>query len=252
MRMGNFYGIGLGPGDPELLTQKAIHVIQRVQSIFIPRSDTKEDSLALEIVKDYVKGKRVIEQIYPMTKDKSTLNAAWLKAAKEIHAEVAAGFDVAYLTLGDPLTFSTYIYLLRHLVSLLPDHAIHTIPGITSYNAAACIANYPLLAGDERLAVIPVPADVYELRSILDTFDTVVMMKVAKKLDEVIQLLEEMKILENTLFASYIGQKNAYLTHDIVSLKGSGRGYMSVLIVKKGFSMKPKQMRSLINTDSHG
>lgn len=233
MKIGNFYGIGLGPGDPELLTQKAIRIIKQVDCIFIPRSDTKEESLALEIVKDHVKGKRVIEQIYPMTKDKSTLDTAWLKAAEEIHAEVVAGFDAAYLTLGDPLTFSTYIYLMRHLITLLPDHAIHTIPGITSYNAAACAANYPLLSGDERLAVIPISANIQELQPILETFDTVVMMKVAKKLDEIIQLLEEMKLSENALFASYIGQKNAYLTHDIVSLKGSGKGYMSVLIVKK-------------------
>jgi len=233
MKAGNFYGIGLGPGDPELLTLKALHTIQRVDCIFVPKSDAKEDSLALEIVRNYVEGKRIIEQVYPMTKDKSTLNTAWLKAAEEIRSEVMAGHDVAYLTLGDPLTFSTYIYLLRHLNTLLPDQAIHTIPGITSYNAAACIANYPLLTGDERLAVVPVPKDIMELRPILETFDTVVMMKVAKKLDEVIQLLEEMKLSENALFASYIGQMNAYLTCDIVSLKGSGRGYMSVLIVKR-------------------
>ena len=116
---------------------------------------------------------------------------------------------------------------------MLPAHAIHTIPGITSYNAAACAANYPLLTGDERLAVIPIPKDIIELRPILESFDTVVMMKVAKKLDEVIQLLEDMKLSENALFASYIGQMNAYLTCDIISLKGSGRGYMSILIVKR-------------------
>ena len=116
---------------------------------------------------------------------------------------------------------------------MLPAHAIHTIPGITSYNAAACAANYPLLAGDEKLAVIPIPKDIAELRPILESFDTVVMMKVAKKLDEVIQLLEDMKLSRNALFASYIGQKDAYLTCDITSLKGSGRGYMSVLIVKR-------------------
>ncbi len=233
MKLGNFFGIGLGPGDPELLTLKALHTIQRADWIFVPKSDSKEDSLALEIVKDYVKGKKVIEQIYPMTKDKQTLNTAWLKAAEEIHTEVKNGHDVVYLTLGDPMTFSTYIYLLRHLNTLLPEKAIHTIPGITSYNAAACAANYPLLTGDERLAVIPIPKDIAELRTILESFDTVVMMKVAKKLDEVIQLLEEMKLSENALFASYIGQKDAYLTCDIVSLKGSGRGYMSVLIVKR-------------------
>jgi len=233
MKTGNFYGIGLGPGDPELLTLKALHTIQKADCIFVPKSDSKEDSLALEIVKDYVKGKRVIEQVYPMTKDKETLNTAWLKAAEEIHTEVKNGYNVVYLTLGDPMTFSTYIYLLRHLNTMLPEKAIHTIPGITSYNAAACAANYPLLTGDEKLAVIPIPKDVAELRSILESFDTVVMMKVAKKLDEVIQLLEEMKLSENALFASYIGQKDAYLTCDIVSLKGSGMGYMSVLVAKR-------------------
>ena len=233
MKIGNFYGIGLGPGDPELLTLKALHTIQRADCIFVPKSDTKEDSLALEIVKDYVKGKKIIEQVYPMTKDKETLNIAWLKAAEEIHTEVKNGHDVVYLTLGDPMTFSTYIYLLRHLNTMLPEKAIHTIPGITSYNAAACAANYPLLAGDEKLAVIPIPKDIAELRPILESFDTVVMMKVAKKLDEVIQLLEDMKLSRNALFASYIGQKDAYLTCDITSLKGSGRGYMSVLIVKR-------------------
>jgi precorrin-2/cobalt-factor-2 C20-methyltransferase len=233
MKIGNFYGIGLGPGDPELLTLKALHTIQRADCIFVPKSDTKEDSLALEIVKDYVKGKRVIEQTYPMTKDKQTLNSAWLKAAEEIHAEVKNGHDAVYLTLGDPMTFSTYIYLLRYLTTMLPAHAIHTIPGITSYNAAACAANYPLLTGDERLAVIPVPNDLTELRPILDSFDTVVMMKVAKKLDEIIQLLEDMNLTNNALFASYIGQKDAYLTCDLMSLKGSGRGYMSVLIVRR-------------------
>jgi len=233
MKIGNFYGIGLGPGDPELITLKALRTIQKADCIFVPKSDTKEDSLALEIVKDYVKGKRVIEQIYPMTKDKQTLNTAWLKAAEEIHTEVKNGHDVVYLTLGDPMTFSTYIYLLRHLNTMLPEKAIHTIPGITSYNAAACAANYPLLAGDEKLAVIPIPKDIAELRPILESFDTVVMMKVAKKLDEVIQLLEDMKLSRNALFASYIGQKDAYLTCDITSLKGSGRGYMSVLIVKR-------------------
>jgi len=233
MKTGNFYGIGLGPGDPELLTLKALHTIQKADCIFVPKSDSKEDSLALEIVKDYVKGKRVIEQVYPMTKDKETLNTAWLKAAEEIHTEVKNGYNVVYLTLGDPMTFSTYIYLLRHLNTMLPEKAIHTIPGITSYNAAACAANYPLLTGDEKLAVIPIPKDIAELRSILESFDTVVMMKVAKKLDEVIQLLEEMKLSENALFASYIGQKDAYLTCDIVSLKGSGMGYMSVLVAKR-------------------
>ncbi len=233
METGNFYGIGLGPGDPELLTLKAIRTIQQVDCIFVPKSDSKEDSIALEIVKEYVKGKKVIEQVYPMTKDKSVLSSAWIKAAEEVRSEVLAGYDVAYLTLGDPLIFSTYIYLLRHLVTMLPLDVIHTIPGITAYNAAACVANYPMLIGDEKLAVVPVTTNINELRPILEAFDTVVMMKVAKNLDEVIKLLEGLNLSDNALFASYVGQKNACFTFDIISLKGSGKGYMSVLIVKR-------------------
>ncbi|KKN06666.1 hypothetical protein LCGC14_1074970 [marine sediment metagenome] len=230
---GNFYGIGVGPGDNELLTLKAVRIIKSVDCVFVPKADTKESSTALEIVKDVVADKRIIEQVYPMVRDKTRLETAWSKAANEIKCEVESGNNVAYLTIGDPLTFSTYCYLLQHLSKLIPSQNIHTIPGITSYNAAACLANYPLIEQDEKLAIIPISKEVSELRPILNTFDTVVLMKVAKKLDEVIKLLEEMNLIENSLFASYVGFNNELITHDLNSLKGSGKGYLSVIIVRK-------------------
>jgi len=230
---GNFYGIGVGPGDNELLTLKAVRIIKSVDCVFVPKADTKESSTALEIVKDVVADKRIIEQVYPMVRDKTMLEAAWSKAANEIKCEVESGNNVAYLTIGDPLTFSTYCYLLQYLSKLIPSQNIHTIPGITSYNAAACLANFPLIEQDEKLAIIPISKEVSELRPILNTFDTVVLMKVAKKLDEVIELLEEMNLIENSLFASYVGFNNELITHDLNSLKGSGKGYLSVIIVRK-------------------
>lgn len=230
---GNFYGIGVGPGDNELLTLKAVRIIKSVDCVFVPKADTKESSTALEIVKDVVADKRIIEQVYPMVRDKTMLKTAWSKAANEIKCEVESGNNVAYLTIGDPLTFSTYCYLLQHLSKLIPSQNIHTIPGITSYNAAACLANFPLIEQDEKLAIIPISKVVGELRPILNTFDTVVLMKVAKKLDEVIELLEEMNLIENSLFASYVGFNNELITHDLNSLKRSGKGYLSVIIVRK-------------------
>ncbi len=230
---GNFYGIGVGPGDNELLTLKAVRIIKSVDCVFVPKADTKESSTALEIVKDVVADKRIIEQVYPMVRDKTRLETAWSKAANEIKCEVESGNNVAYLTIGDPLTFSTYCYLLQHLSKLIPSQNIHTIPGITSYNAAACLANFPLIEQDEKLAIIPISKEVSKLRPILNTFDTVVLMKVAKKLDEVIELLEEMNLIENSLFASYVGFNNELITHDLNSLRGSGKGYLSVIIVRK-------------------
>jgi precorrin-2/cobalt-factor-2 C20-methyltransferase len=231
--LGNFYGVGVGPGDNELLTLKAVRILKSVDCVFAPKANTKGSSLALEIVKNIVADKRVIEQVYPMVRDKKTLKAAWLKAANEIKCEVESGNNVAYLTIGDPLTFSTYCYLLQNLSKLIPAKNIHTIPGITSYNTAACLANFPLIEQDEKLAVIPIPNEVSELRPILKNFETIVLMKVAKKLDEVIELLEEMNLIDNSLFASYIGFGNELITHDLSSLKGSGKGYLSVIIVRK-------------------
>ena len=230
---GNFYGIGVGPGDSELLTIKAARIIKSVDCIFAPRADSKASSLALDIVKDVCEGKRVIEQVYPMVRDKAKLEAAWLASAKEIEREISAGNSVAYLTIGDPLTFSTYCYLLQQLSKIIPSQKIHTIPGITSYNAAASLANFSLIEQSEKLAIIPVSKNIDELRPILNSFDTVILMKVAKKLDEVIELLEDMELIDNSLFASYIGFKNEFITRDLLSLKGAGKGYLSVIIVRK-------------------
>ena len=228
---GNFYGIGIGPGDPELLTLKAVRVIKSVDYIFVPKASFKNESLALDIVKEFVKGKEICEQVYPMTKDKSVLNNAWYNAAKEIAEKITSGSSAAYLTLGDPFTFSTYIYLLQNIHKLIPTENIETIPGITSYNAAACMANYPLIESSMRLAVVPVSKNIEELRPVLQSFDTVVLMKVAKKLDAVIELLEELNLIDSSLFASYVGQKDSFITRNLAELKGEGKGYMSVIIV---------------------
>ena len=231
--LGEFYGIGVGPGDSELVTLKAVRIIKSVDCVFAPRADSKASSLALDIVSNICEGKRIVEQVYPMVKDKSKLETAWLASANEIKRELDAGNSVAYLTIGDPLTFSTYCYLLQQLSKLIPSEKIHTIPGITSYNAASSLANFSLIEQSEKLAIVPVSSDISELRPILNSFDTVILMKVAKKLDEVIELLEDMELIDNSLFASYIGFENELITRDLLSLKGAGKGYLSVIIVRK-------------------
>lgn len=232
-KLGNFYGIGIGPGDPELLTLKAIRILKEVDTVFVPKAGTKEESMALEIVQPIINGKKVIKKVFPMIKDQDKLQEFWLDAATAIKEELAKGKDVAFLTIGDSLTFSTYVYLLRCLREIIPEERIHTVPGITSFNAAASLVNLPLAQRDERLAVIPVSDDVEKLRPILEDFDTVVLMKVAKRMDKVVTLLEDMGLAETSVFASHVGLENAYITRDLSTLKGSGKGYMSIIIVKK-------------------
>lgn len=233
MPIGDFYGIGIGPGDPELLTLKAARIIKEVDVIFVPKAGIKEESMALEIVSPLLDGKRVVEKVFPMVKEQEKLESHWKEAALAIKEELEKGNSVAFLTIGDPLTFSTYVYLLRCLRGMVPEEKIHTIPGVTSFNAAASLANLSLAQRDERIAIVPVPDDVEELRPILEGFDTVILMKVAKRLDKVISLLEEMNLSHHALFASHVGLKDAYLTRNLSELKGSGRGYMSIIIVRK-------------------
>lgn len=233
MPLGDFYGIGIGPGDPELLTLKAARVIKEVDVVFVPKAGIKEESLALEIVSPLLDGKRVIEKVFPMIKEQEKLESHWREAALAIKEELQAGKSVAFLTIGDPLTFSTYVYLLRCLREMVPEEKIHTIPGVTSFNAAASLANLSLAQRDEKIAIVPVSDNVDELRPVLEKFDTIILMKVAKRLDQVINLLEEMRLVQNSLFASRVGLKDAYLSRNLTELKGSGRGYMSVIIVRK-------------------
>jgi precorrin-2/cobalt-factor-2 C20-methyltransferase len=233
MTLGDFYGIGIGPGDPELLTLKAARIIKEVDVIFVPKAGIKEESLALEIVSPLLNGKRVVEKVFPMVKDAEKLESHWREAALAIKEELEKGNSVAFLTIGDPLTFSTYVYLLRCLRGMIPEERIHTIPGVTSFNAAASLANLSLAQCDEKIAIVPVSDNVEELRPILKDFDTIILMKVAKRLEQIISLLEEMNLSQNSLFASHVGLKGAYLTRNLQELKGSGRGYMSIIIVRK-------------------
>lgn len=230
--LGNFYGIGIGPGDPELLTLKALRILKEIDVVFVPKAGIKEESMALEIVQPIINGKKVVEKVFPMIKDADKLQEFWLDAAGAIRDELSEGRNVAFLTIGDALTFSTYVYLLRCLREMIPEDNIHTIPGITSFNAAASLVNLPLAQRGEKIAVIPVSDDVEELRPVFKDFDTVVLLKVAKRLDKVITLLEETGLAGTSIFASHVGLANEYISHDVSTLKGSGKGYMSVIIVK--------------------
>ena len=113
---GTFYGIGVGPGDPELLTVKAIKAIEAADVLIAPKTEKKEGSVALEIARPYLKKDiEIVYQVFPMVKDFAEDTGAWEANKEEILALLRAGKNVAFLTLGDPMFFSTYIYVFRLL-----------------------------------------------------------------------------------------------------------------------------------------
>ncbi len=232
--VGTFYGVGIGPGDPELLSLKALRVIRSAAHIFVPKAKAKAESFALDIVSSYVDMSKVREMVFPMIRDPEKLAGFWRTAAEEMMVCLQRGEDVAFLTIGDPLTFSTYNYVLQVVRRQIPEENIVTVPGITSYNALAARACFSLAEGDEKIAILPVPEnDMDVLRGVLRDFDTIVLMKVAKQLDAVLDILDDMKLTDRAVFGSYVGTSQELVTRDLASLRGSGRGYMSVIIVRK-------------------
>ncbi|HBP64570.1 MAG TPA: precorrin-2 C(20)-methyltransferase [Desulfosporosinus sp.] len=227
---GKFYGVGVGPGDPRLLTLQAVDVLQAVDIVAIPKSKLDRESVAWDIAKIHCPSKvRLIELEMPMTADKQILAKAWQAGAQTLLAELKQGKSVAFITLGDPSLYSTYSYLLNILQEELPQECIETVPGITAMSAAAARINLPLATGDEPLLILPSTEDVGEF---LD-FPNLVLMKVSRRLPEILTHLEERG--RKAVLLTRLGQVGEKIRwepkpQDFTSEKID---YLSLLLVKK-------------------
>ncbi|MFL6356367.1 MAG: precorrin-2 C(20)-methyltransferase, partial [Nitrososphaeraceae archaeon] len=170
--------VGCGPGDPELLTIKAIRLIKNAEVVFAPTSKEGKPSIALSIVQKYVNSStKTVNLIFPMLKDKEALKDYWKGNTEKIANEVRAGKKVIYLTVGDPSIYSTWIYVYRELRRDHKDIEIDIIPGITSIFAFAAEAKIALVEGDETLAIVPACYDMDRVRRTSNVCDTVIFLK---------------------------------------------------------------------------
>ncbi len=231
---GKFYGIGVGPGDPGLLTLKAHGVLRETDVICVPKSYADRDSLALSVVRGFLKdGVEVSELSFPMSKDRKVLEESWAAAGESVAALVREGKKVAFVTIGDPMFYSTYGYVLAHLKKNHPDVATETIPGVTAMAACSSLLQEPLAEADEALAVLPAAYGIEKLREILQIFDNVVLMKVNRRLPEVVALLKEMGLEDKAVLYNRCGYQDGFYTRELENLEGQAVDYMSLLIVRK-------------------
>ncbi len=236
MPAGKLYGIGVGPGDPELLTLRAARLIREVSVICAPRASVDSESFALGIVRGLVDetSQKVISAHFPMSMDKSVLERAWSDAAKAVAAELSSGKDVAFLTLGDPSLYSTYAYILAKVREIVPDVVSETVPGVSSISLAAARAGVDLGLGGERLAVMPMGRDMEPVRRALAEFDTVVLMKVNRAFPKLVALLEETGNLGGAVYVSRCGTDEELIIRDLRSITDNELDYLSLVIVKTG------------------
>jgi precorrin-2/cobalt-factor-2 C20-methyltransferase len=230
---GTLYGIGVGPGDPELITLKALKVLRHIPYIFAASSTKNSFSLALNIVRCHLNGAGIEHLPFPMTKDPQVLDEAWEQNARRVLEVLAAGTDAAFITLGDPLTYSTFGYLLKTLKRLQPEVKIVTIPGITSYSAAAALTHTPLTEGEESFYLVSGALGAEKLREVVDKSDNIVMLKTYRNFDEIYQALEELDLLDHTTCISRCGLDGETVVENLRDLKGRQLPYLSMVIIKK-------------------
>ncbi len=234
MKKGTLYGIGVGPGDPGLITVKGREVIGACRHVFAPKARIKSESLALQIAGRYAgAGAQIHEVVFPMVEEEAVLERHWNECAAEIAALLEAGEDVCFLTLGDTLLYSTHIYLVRALKALSPEAAVVTIPGVNAFSAAAALTGFPLGEGKRPLLVIPVSDDLEIVREAIDGERTVVLMKVGKRLPEIVALLEARGLAQRSVFVARVGLEGERVETDLTRLKAGGEqlGYLSVILV---------------------
>lgn len=234
--------VGLGPGDPDLITIKGMRAIADADIIFVPRSRDGESSLALQIARPWLRpDQQVVELGLVMSRDAAKMTPAWQAAAGQIHTALAeragqgGAARGAYLLLGDPLLFGTFTYIWAELAKDAPHIQIDFIPGVTSVAAAAAASQVVLGATTDRVAIIPAVdnSDADDLRHLVEQFETVVLMKVGRRIGYVIDTLESIGMLENAVFAERVGLPDQRLVRDLRELRGQECSYFSIVIVRK-------------------
>jgi precorrin-2/cobalt-factor-2 C20-methyltransferase len=237
--LGTLYVIGVGPGDPELLTLKAVRILNEVPVICVPKGKEDGSSLALSIVSKALNlsGKDIIEAHFPMQKTKSSgneceLDTKWHNTVENVLSRLNRGIDTAFITMGDPSIYSTFFYLYDRILELNPAVNIEIIPGVSSINAAASKAKLSLGLADEKIAILPATyAD--NLKETLEKFDTVVLMKVHKVFDKVSKILDEMNLVGNAIYISRAGMDDELIIRDIKKIKKENLNYFSMLIIRR-------------------
>jgi precorrin-2/cobalt-factor-2 C20-methyltransferase len=233
-KTGTFYGIGVGPGEPALLPVVAWNTLQRCQIVYVPRASSQEASTAKACLPAHaIPEERFREIEFDMSKDHSVLSARYSKAAEEIAVHLRKGEDVAFLTLGDTMTFSTFNYQLRAVRDACPEAPWRVFPGVTSYAALAACTGFALGEGKERVQILPCPEEAAALKRAIEVNDIVILMKIGKRLPMVVALLEEMNLLRESAFGSRVGMPEAVCVSGIEPLLlNPSSGYLSTILIR--------------------
>jgi len=233
--MGRLYAIGVGPGDPELITIKASRLLSRLPVIFVPQRDETSPSYACSIIAGLVREpeQKVIGLVFPMVRDNKQLVPYWKSAAETIWRYLKQGKDCAFVNEGDPFLYGTAAYVLETLRATHAEVEITVVPGVSSINASAAQAVLPLAINDQRVAILSGHCEDSVIAETLEHFDTIVFLKVNSVFGRLLDTFERLKLTEKCVYISKCTTRDEKIIRDIRQLKGRKLDYLSLLIVRK-------------------
>tara|TARA_Y100001968_G_scaffold319786_1_gene351824 strand:+ start:597 stop:1325 length:729 start_codon:yes stop_codon:yes gene_type:complete len=236
----NFLTIaGVGPGDPSLITLAAVNAIKESTVVSYPVAIKGGESLAEKIASKWItKDKKKLPLHFPMVVDQSILKRAWRSAGNELMKMIEKGEKVVFIAQGDISLFSTGSYISKELEKNHPKCFIKLIPGVTSFSAAAAKSQLPLAFQEEQLLVLPVPDSASKLKDILSEAISlervVVLLKLGKKWEWVRPLLQELDLIESSVFAQKIGFADEKIVK-ASDLSLATRPYFSLLLIRRNW-----------------
>jgi precorrin-2/cobalt-factor-2 C20-methyltransferase len=230
---GKLYIIGVGPGDPGLLTLRAVEVLRSARRVFIPVSGQGRDSLAFEIIQDHISAEASItELVFPMTLDRQAMDAAYRKNYLLVSSVLRTGDDAVLVTIGDPALYSTAWQIYKLVQEHAQEIASEIVPGITSFSSAASRAGIQLAKSSDCLSVVSSYNDPARLEQIIDCADTVVFLKTYRSRDMLISLLKKKGLLSRCVYIQRCGLPGEEIVRDLSALSGDAE-YFSLIILRK-------------------
>lgn len=235
-------GVGVGPGDPQLLTLAGLAEFRSASRIFVPVLSTAQQGRAETVVRAHFEDadERIERLDFALNDDvhgpQERRHDAWDAAAARVAGQLRAhGGSVAFATLGDPNVYSTFGYLAETVRRLLPLVEVHTVPGITAMQAAASAAGITLTEGAEPLTLLPLTRDTAMLRRGLRTGGTVVAYKGGRRMGELYELIEEAQAVDRAVYAEHLGTPDERV-FPLAALgdrdsESDGRPYLSTVVV---------------------
>lgn len=229
---GKLYGIGVGPGDPDLMTIRACRLLEASETIACPVTEAGGESTALRIVRGSVdlRDKEIVELVFTMNPDEDVRRKCRAEAADRVCGILSSGRDVAVPVLGDPSVYSTYMRIDAEIRRRGFDTEI--VPGIPAMCSGAAAARIPLATGNEILSVVPMASkDIRRAERALDASDNVVFMKASGSVGDIMDLIVSKGIpTRNALVMSNVGMEDGYVGPPELDRR---YGYFTTVLVKK-------------------